>query len=82
MRKYLLNFLVWLALSLLVGIAFLYTENQGAGFLYLILAVAALKFITISLQFMELKHAHIIWPVWIVLLLAFYAVGVLSFATP
>ncbi len=79
MQNYRTNTILWLALCALVVFAFLYAEHQGAGFLFLILAVTALKFTAIALQFMELRHAHLVWPAWLLALLLFYAVGILSF---
>lgn len=81
MQKYILNIIIWASLIALTMFAYLYTEQGGSGAPYLILAVASVKFLAIGLQFMEGRHAHFIWPIWLAVLLTFYTVGILYFSS-
>ncbi len=41
---------------------------------WIILAITAVKFISVAFQYMEMKHAHRFWQAALVFLLALYAV--------
>ena len=63
------NILTWI---LLIVLTLITTIIAGMGSVaYLILVVAALKFLLIAFQFMEFKKAHLFWKTTLVIVLIF-----------
>ncbi|MDP1843863.1 MAG: hypothetical protein Q8K64_10615 [Sediminibacterium sp.] len=63
------NILTWI---LLIVLTLITTIIAGMGSVaYLILVVAALKFLLIAFQFMEFKKAHLFWKATLVIVLIF-----------
>ena len=73
MKDHANNVALILLLSL-VAIMYFFTEEAAAS-VGLILGLGALKFGLVALQFMEVKKAHPVYGMWLLLLFAGYAVG-------
>ncbi len=63
------NTLTWIALLLMTTCSYVVADRQGGGFVWLILALAGIKFCTVAWRFMELKQAALIWAVPLVVVL-------------
>ncbi|WP_291865924.1 cytochrome C oxidase subunit IV family protein [Maribacter sp.] len=55
------NVMTWLFLMVLTIISVLFSTNRAHSIGYVILGLAAIKFIGVAFQFMEFKKAHTIW---------------------
>ena len=58
------NTVLWATMMVLIILVFWFAEGSTVkipGLLFIILGVALIKFLGIGFQFMELKHAHLIW---------------------
>ena len=66
-KTIILLYILTLASSL--ASAYLYGANY---FVVLILGLAALKFLLVAFQFMEIKKAHVFWKMFIVFYLAIF----------
>lgn len=55
----------WAFLLILTISAALFSNMSGKYVVYILLFLAALKFISVAFQFMELKKAHIFWKIMI-----------------
>ncbi len=75
MKTYLPNTITWLALSALTLSALLGAGEKGEAALVVILAAAAGKFLLIAWQYMELRHGHRFWILWLSTLLAAFLSG-------
>ena len=70
---------VWLALVVLTAFGFYNYEGQGGNVAYIVLAVGLIKFFLIFFDLMEMKHAHRVWRVSMVLFVA-VLFGAISFS--
>ncbi|PHQ61589.1 MAG: hypothetical protein COC08_04165 [Maribacter sp.] len=64
----------WVFLLVLTISSALFSNMSGKYVVFILLFLAALKFISVAFRFMELKKAHIFWKI---MLLAFLSVFVL-----
>jgi hypothetical protein len=58
------NTVLWATMVILIVLVFWLAEESSIhipGLIFIILGVALVKFLGIGFQFMELKHAHLIW---------------------
>ena len=70
---------VWLTLVVLTVVGFYNYEGQGSNVAYIVLAVGLTKFFLIFFDFMEMKHAHRVWQISMVLFVA-VLFGAISFS--
>ena len=70
---------VWLALVVLTFFGFYNYDTQSSNVAYIVLAVGLTKFFLIFFNFMEMKHAHRVWQVSMVLFVA-VLFGAISFS--
>ncbi|MEQ8351920.1 MAG: hypothetical protein RH862_10575 [Leptospiraceae bacterium] len=73
-----LNTIVLFVLLLLILGMYLFAEYR-TGSLILILALSAAKFALVALEFMEVRRAHPIYGIWLLILFSFFAGGALWF---
>ncbi len=72
-----LNTITWILLVLLICVSTLFSEN-GFENAYLLIAVfSVIKFMSVMYQFVEVKHAHLVWKLVSFLFVAVYFVGIL-----
>jgi uncharacterized membrane protein YobD (UPF0266 family) len=72
------NTITWILLVVLIIANMLFSEN-GFVYSYLIIVLfSAFKFLVVSYQFVEVKHAHVIWKGLCFLFAAVYVCGVLA----
>ncbi len=71
-----LNTIVWVALIALICVSVLFSENELKYSFLLITALSFVKFISVSFQFVEVKHAHVVWKLLSVFFALVYLVGV------
>jgi len=55
--------IVWLTLVVLTLVGFYNSSMQSRSVAYIVLAVGLAKFFLIFFEFMEMKHAHLVWKV-------------------
>ncbi|MBI40793.1 MAG: hypothetical protein CMF59_14435 [Leptospiraceae bacterium] len=72
------NNYVLAALLILIAVVYFFAEYRAAS-LWLILGVSAVKFALVALEFMEVRKAHPIYGVWLLILFSAFAGGVLWF---
>ncbi|WP_299158206.1 cytochrome C oxidase subunit IV family protein [uncultured Tenacibaculum sp.] len=70
--------ITWVSLLLLIIISTLFSTIENSLFVYLIIGLAAIKFLGVAFQFMELKKAHSFWKIAILCFLFIFTVLVLS----
>jgi hypothetical protein len=70
---------VWLTLVVLTVFGFYHYEGRGHNVAYIVLAVGLTKFFLIFFDFMEMKHAHRVWQISMVLFVA-VLFGAISFS--
>ena len=56
-----LNTITWLALVLLIVVSTLFSENGIENSYLIVASLAVIKFLSVMFQFVEAKHAHIVW---------------------
>jgi hypothetical protein len=69
----------WLTLVVLTVFGFYNYEGRGSNVAYIVLAVGLTKFFLIFFDFMEMKHAHRVWQISMVLFVA-VLFGAISFS--
>lgn len=72
-----LNSIAWLALILLMLISTLFSENKSLNLFKYIVILTSIKFLLVTFQFMEVKHAHLIWKIVGVIIPSIYTIGIL-----
>ncbi|MGB0882071.1 MAG: hypothetical protein ACPGSO_03900 [Vicingaceae bacterium] len=78
MRKEIkLNTIVWVLLVVLICLSTLFAENGFQSAYLLIAGLSVVKFLSVIFQFVEVKHAHIIWKLVSILFVLVYFVGIL-----
>lgn len=70
--------ITWVNLLLLIIISALFSTIENSLSVYLIIGLAAVKFLGVAFQFMELKKAHSFWKIAILSFLFIFTVLVLS----
>lgn len=68
------NTIILAVLLVLIGSAFLLSGRTPTshGPIWLLLAISAVKFVLVGFFFMEGRHAHPAWRIWLLVLLAVY----------
>jgi hypothetical protein len=56
-----LNTIVWVSLIGLILASFFIAENKISNLTLMIAAISIVKFMAVIFQFVETKHAHLIW---------------------
>ena len=69
--------ITWIVLLVLTLAAALFSKLGSHYITLVILSLAALKFLGITFQFMEMKKAHIFWKVIIIGFLALFVIALL-----
>lgn len=67
-----LNTIIWVVLIALIVLSSIFAESNLTFSTIIIIAFAVLKFLSVSFQFVEVKHAHIVWKVVIALFVVSY----------
>ena len=68
------NTIALVALLLLVVLMYIFAESHIVSAL-LIMAVSGLKFALVAFQFMDVRKAHPIYGIWLLVLFAAFALG-------
>ena len=72
-----LNTIIWIVLVVFICLSMLFSEN-GMSYSYLLItALSIVKFLSVGFQFMEVKHAHIVWKLVSITFVLVYFIGVL-----
>ena len=71
------SIITWVSLLLLTIISALFSSLENKFVVLLILGLAAIKFLGIAFQFMELKKAHFFWKTTIVIFALIFSVIIL-----
>jgi len=66
-----------IALIVLIVLNYFFAENQMENAVYFIVIVSAVKFLGVTFQFIETKHAHFFWKALSVVFVGIYLIGVL-----
>ncbi|MCP5481348.1 MAG: hypothetical protein H7A21_07950 [Spirochaetales bacterium] len=77
--KGLCNAIVLVTLLLLIAAMYLFAEYRTGSFI-LLLALSGAKFALVALQFMEVRAAHPIYGIWLLILFVFFAGGAIWFS--
>ncbi len=72
-----LNTITWILLVLLICVSTLFSENGFENAYLLIAGFSVIKFMSVMYQFVEVKHAHLVWKLVSFLFVAVYFVGIL-----
>ncbi len=67
-----INTTSWLILVALIVVSFFIAETHQTHLFLIISLLSAIKFATISFQFMEVKHAHLVWKFVSILFIIIY----------
>jgi len=71
--------IVWLGLVVLTVVGFYNSAARGQRVAYIVLAIGLVKFFLIFFDFMEMKHAHRVWQIsMVVFMLVLFAALSLS----
>tara|TARA_R110001592_G_scaffold251081_3_gene513762 strand:- start:2647 stop:2892 length:246 start_codon:yes stop_codon:yes gene_type:complete len=73
-----LNTITWLALVLLIVVSTLFSENGIENSYLIIASLAVIKFLSVMFQFVEAKHAHIVWKMVSVVFVLVYIIGIIA----
>jgi len=70
------NIILWILLVVLICLSTLFSEN-GMKLAYVIIPLLSIvKFISVMFQFVEVKHAHLVWKMISVLFVVIYFIGI------
>ncbi|MCB9360867.1 MAG: hypothetical protein H6587_05580 [Flavobacteriales bacterium] len=72
-----LNTITWLALVLLIVVSTLFSENGIENSYIIISSLAVVKFLSVMFQFVEAKHAHLVWKIVSVTFVLVYVIGII-----
>ena len=72
-----LNTITWLGLVVLIVVSTLFSENGYKYSFAIISLLAVIKFLSVTFQFIEVKHAHLVWKIVSFLFVLIYLVGIL-----
>ncbi len=73
-----LNTITWVLLVVLIILSTSFAENGLASAYILITVFAAVKFLAVTFQFIEVKGANVVWKFVGFLFVSVYLIGVLS----
>jgi hypothetical protein len=73
-----LNTITWLALVLLIVVSTLFSENGIENSYLIVASLAVIKFLSVMFQFVEAKHAHIVWKMVSVVFVLVYIIGIIA----
>lgn len=77
MRKEIkINTIVWILLVVLICLSTLFAENGIESAYMLIAGLSVVKFLSVIFQFVEVKHAHIVWKLVSILFVIVYFLGI------
>ena len=71
------NTFMWIALVAMIVLSTFFAENGMQNAVYFIVIMSAIKFLGVTFQFVEVKHAHGLWKAVSVVFVAVYLIGVL-----
>ena len=72
-----INTIVWLLLVAFICLNTVFAEKSFQSAYILITIVSVIKFLSVTFQFVEVKHAHLIWKLVSILFILIYTGGVL-----
>lgn len=72
-----LNTIIWILLVVLIWVSTLFSENGFEKAYLLIAGLSVVKFVSVMFQFVEVKHAHLVWKLVSILFVIVYFLGVL-----
>ena len=73
-----LNTITWIALVIIISISFVFSENVFTHTYLLIAIFSIVKFLTICFQFVEVKHAHLVWKLVSIFFALVYLIGIIA----
>ena len=76
-REIKLNTIVWILLIILICLSTAFSENEFKNAFLVISGLSVIKFLSVIFQFVEVKHAHIVWKITSVIFVVVYFVGIL-----
>jgi len=77
MRKEIkLNTIVWMLLVVLICLSTMFAENGFKSAYILIAGLSVVKFLSVIFQFVEVKHAHVVWKLVSILFVVVYFLGI------
>ena len=71
------NTITWILLVLLICLSTLFAENGIENAYLIIAALAVVKYLAVVFQFVETKHAHVVWKLVSILFVVVYFVGII-----
>jgi hypothetical protein len=71
-----LNTIVWVLLVVLICLSTLFAENGFESAYILIAGLSVVKFLSVTFQFVEVKHAHVVWKLVSILFVVVYFLGI------
>jgi len=72
-----LNTIFWILLVTLICVSTLFSENGFENAFLVITGLSVIKFLSVMFQFVEVKHAHIVWKLVSILFVLVYFVGII-----
>lgn len=72
-----LNTIIWILLLVLICVSTLFSESGFSTAFLVITGLSVVKFLSVTFQFIEVKHAHIVWKLLAFLFVVVYFVGIL-----
>jgi len=71
------NTFMWLALVAMIVLSTFFAEKGMQNAVYFIVTLSSIKFLGVTFQFIEVKHAHGLWKTLCVFFVAVYLIGIL-----
>lgn len=71
-----LNTIVWMLLVVLICLSTMFAENGFKSAYILIAGLSVVKFLSVIFQFVEVKHAHVVWKLVSILFVVVYFLGI------
>lgn len=71
-----INTIVWVLLVVLICVSTLFAENGIESAYILIVGLSVVKFLSVIFQFVEVKHAHVVWKLVSILFVVVYFLGI------
>jgi len=72
-----LNTIVWILLVVLICLSTMFAENGFESAYILIAGLSVVKFLSVISQFVEVKHAHVVWKLVSTLFVVVYFLGII-----
>lgn len=72
-----INTIIWASLIGLILAIFFIAEVKISNLIYVMAIITTLKFVAVIFQFVEVKHAHLIWKIVSILFVISYLIGLL-----